>query len=139
MSGMTLNQARQAIAYAALVDGKLWSADIKRVLERKAQMIREGGLLEYYPEEDNTYQLGGFSQLKAWLERAHVGFSKEARSLNLTPPKGVLLVGIQGCGKSLAAKAIAHEWKLPLLKLDAGKLSFPSLFRVVKMFNACDN
>jgi hypothetical protein len=122
LSGMTLNQARQVLVYAGIVDGKLAPADIKRVLERKAQMIREGGLLEYYPEEDNTYQLGGFTKLKSWLKRAQIGFTREARSLNLHPPKGILLVGIQGCGKSLAAKAIAREWKLPLLKLDAGSL-----------------
>lgn len=122
LSGMTINQARQVIAYAALIDGKLAPADIKRVLERKAQMIREGGLLEYYPEQDNSYQLGGFDKLKSWLQRAQVGFTREAKSFNLNPPKGILLLGIQGCGKSLAAKVIAREWKLPLLKLDAGRL-----------------
>lgn len=122
LSGMTLNQARQTLVYAALIDGKLHPADIQRVLARKAQMIREGGLLEYYPEEDNISELGGFTKLKAWLQRAKVGFTPKARSLNLAPPKGILLVGIQGCGKSLTAKVIAREWRLPLLKLDAGKL-----------------
>jgi SpoVK/Ycf46/Vps4 family AAA+-type ATPase len=66
--------------------------------------------------------LGGFQGLKAWLNRAQVGFSPEAKQLNLQPPKGILIVGIQGCGKSLAAKAIAHTWQMPLLKLDAGRL-----------------
>ncbi|MBE9117636.1 AAA family ATPase [Lusitaniella coriacea LEGE 07157] len=122
LSGMTLNQARQVIAYAALIDGKLHPADIQRVLKRKSQLIREGGLLEYFPSEDNCSQLGGFPKLKTWLERSKVGFSAQARSLNLSPPKGILLVGIQGCGKSLAARAIAREWNLPLLKLDAGRL-----------------
>jgi hypothetical protein len=122
LSGMTLNQARQIIAYAALHDGKLGPDDVARVIERKAQVIRDGGLLEYFPSEDNRYELGGFANLKAWLARSRVGFSPEAAALNLRPPRGILIVGVQGCGKSLAAKAIAREWKLPLLKLDAGRL-----------------
>ncbi|MEC4804247.1 MAG: AAA family ATPase [Jaaginema sp. PMC 1079.18] len=122
LSGLTLHQARQAIAYVALLDGKLHAADIKRLLDRKAQLLREDGLLEYYAESENTYQLGGFQNLKTWLNYAKVGFTPEARSLNLTPPRGILLVGVQGCGKSLAAKAIAREWRLPLLKLDASHL-----------------
>ena len=122
LKGMTLNQARQAIAYAALVDGKLSPADIGLVQERKMAMIRDGGLLEYYPEGDNRHQLGGFGRLKTWLTLAKIGFSRQAKQLNLDPPKGILLVGIQGCGKSLAAKAIARQWHLPLLKLDAARL-----------------
>jgi hypothetical protein len=122
LGGMTINQARQAIAEAALDDGKLDSQDIERILDRKADAIREGGLLEYFPPADNRYELGGFGKLKAWLDRARVGFSPEARSLNLKAPRGILLVGVQGCGKSLAAKVIAREWMLPLLKLDAGSL-----------------
>jgi hypothetical protein len=122
LSGMTLKQARQVLAYAALEDGKLTSCDIDRILHRKAQIIRSGGVLDYLPVADNTLELGGFSNLKTWLARAKVGFSPAAQALNLSPPKGILIVGIQGCGKSLAAKAIACEWKMPLLKLDAGRL-----------------
>jgi hypothetical protein len=122
LSGMTSNQARQIIAYAALHDGKLGPDDVSRVIERKAQIIRDGGLLEYFPAEDNRFELGGFANLKEWLARARVGFSAEAAALNLQPPRGILIVGVQGCGKSLAAKVIAREWKLPLLKLDAGRL-----------------
>lgn len=122
LSGLTLNQARQTIAYAALKDGRLSVEDLHEVQLRKAQMIREGGLLEYFPVEDNCFQLGGFGRLKKWLERARIGFTQEAQELNLPAPKGILLVGVQGCGKSLAAKVIAREWKLPLLKLDAGSL-----------------
>lgn len=122
LSGMTLSQARQVIAYAALEDGKLTASDIDRVLQRKAQIIREGGLLEYFPMANNSLSLGGFENLKQWLMRAKVGFSQQAQALNLAPPKGIMIVGIQGCGKSLAAKAIAREWQMPLLKLDAGRL-----------------
>ena len=122
LSGMTLKQARQVVAYAALADGKLCANDIGRILHRKAQLIHEGGLLEYLPLDQEPVEIGGFEGLKRWLAEAKVGFSAQARSLNLAPPKGILIVGIQGCGKSLAAKSIARTWKMPLLKLDAGRL-----------------
>ncbi len=120
--GMTNNQARQVVADAVVRDGRLTSDDIDHVLDQKAKIIGQDGLLEYYPAEDNVYELGGFQRLKQWLARAQLGFSEEARELNLTPPRGILMVGVQGCGKSLAAKCIAREWGLPLLKLDAGRL-----------------
>jgi hypothetical protein len=122
LSGLTLNQARQAVAWAVLYDNQLTAEDIPRLLRRKGEAVREEGLLEFYPPEDNTFELGGFDHLKAWLERARVGFTSEARALGLPAPRGVLIVGVQGCGKSLAAKAIARAWKQPLLKLDAGRL-----------------
>ena len=122
MAGLTLNQARQAMAQSILADSKLGPDDIQRVLKRKGEMIDEGEILEYYPQEDNHFEIGGFGKLKAWLDRSFVGFSQEARALNLRAPRGVLFVGVQGCGKSLAAKFIARQWKLPLLKLDAGRL-----------------
>ncbi|MDJ0704261.1 MAG: AAA family ATPase [Leptolyngbyaceae cyanobacterium MO_188.B28] len=122
LQGMTLKQAKKVIAYAALEDGALSTQDIGRILQRKAQVIHEEGLLDYISVENNTALLGGFSGLKQWLARAKVGFSPQAQAFNLQPPKGILIVGIQGCGKSLAAKTIAREWKMPLLKLDAGRL-----------------
>jgi hypothetical protein len=122
MNGLTLNQARQAVSHAILEDGALTPRAVENVLGRKAQMIKEGGLLEYYPLADNRYELGGFANLKQWLARAQLGFSPEAKALNLSPPRGILLVGVPGCGKSLACKVIARDWKLPLLKLDAGRL-----------------
>ncbi|NJN32799.1 MAG: AAA family ATPase [Synechococcales cyanobacterium RM1_1_8] len=122
LSGMTLNQARQSLSYAAMEDGRLDASDVSNILHRKSQIIRAGGLLEYFPVEDLPTALGGFAGLKTWLSRARVGFSPQAQALNLQPPKGILIVGMQGCGKSLAAKAIARAWKMPLLKLDAGRL-----------------
>jgi len=122
LRGLTINQARQAVAHAVIEDGVLDAGDIASILETKARAVASGGLLEYFPAEDNRFELGGFGRLKDWLERARVGFGAEARALNLSPPRGILLVGVQGCGKSLAAKCIAREWSLPLLKLDSGRL-----------------
>jgi hypothetical protein len=122
LRGLTLHQARQAVTQSLVEDGSLTAADVQTILKRKVQVIKDGGLLEYYPLEDNRFELGGFAALKSWLERATVGFSDEAKALNLAPPRGIMLVGVPGCGKSLAAKVIAREWRLPLLKLDAGRL-----------------
>jgi SpoVK/Ycf46/Vps4 family AAA+-type ATPase len=122
LAGLTLNQTRRVIAQAILADGKLSPLDIDRVTELKGEIIEQGGVLEFLPAASNHFDLGGFTRLKEWLARARVGFSAEARAVNLRPPKGVLFVGVQGCGKSLAAKFIAREWQLPLLKLDAGRL-----------------
>lgn len=122
LSGMTTNQARQAVASVVLQDGRLNASDVAALQDRKAAEISKDGLLEYFPAEDSRFELGGFGRLREWLARARLGFSEQARALNLDPPSGILLVGVQGCGKSLAAKCIAREWGMPLLKLDAGRL-----------------
>jgi hypothetical protein len=122
LSGLTLNQARQVIAQAIVEDGRLSGDDIRGVIRAKGEMIERGGILDFFPVQENAFQLGGFGRLKEWLDAARVGFTPEARALNLEAPKGILLVGVQGCGKSLAAKFVARQWQLPLLKLDAGRL-----------------
>lgn len=122
LSGLTRNQARQALAWAILSDGTLSAEDVPRLVKRKGEVLEDGGLLEFYPPDENAFELGGFERLKAWLARAQVGFGAEARSLGLAAPRGVLIAGVQGCGKSLAAKVIARLWQQPLLKLDAGRL-----------------
>jgi AAA+ superfamily predicted ATPase len=122
LAGLTVHQTRRVIAQAILEDGKLSTADIERVVRWKGELIERGGVLEFFPTDHTQFELGGFSRLKSWLEDARIGFTPEARALNLDPPKGVLFVGVQGCGKSLAAKFIARQWNLPLLKLDAGRL-----------------
>ncbi len=122
LTGLTCNQARQAVARAILSDGRLCGEDVARVRREKAKALGQDGLLEYLPHEDNPFELGGFKRLREWLERARIGFTDQARELGLDPPRGILMVGVQGCGKSLAAKSIAREWRQPLLKLDAGRL-----------------
>jgi hypothetical protein len=122
LSGLTLNQARQVIAQAVVDDGRLTANDIQTIIRRKGELLEHGGVLEFFPVDGNRFELGGFERLKGWLESAKVGFTPAARELNLEAPKGILLVGVQGCGKSLAAKFVARQWELPLLKLDAGRL-----------------
>ncbi len=122
LTGLTAQQARQVVTSAVLEDGHLTAADIPGLVDRKARLIADGGVLEYHPAADNPFELGGFEGLKSWLVRARVGFTERARAMGLPAPRGILIVGVPGCGKSLAAKVIAREWGLPLLKLDAGRL-----------------
>jgi MoxR-like ATPase len=122
LSGLTLNQARQAVAQVAIEDGRLTREDVERVVDLKARALRDDSPLEYFPLSDNSFELGGFEKLRDWLERARTASSPEAAELNLPAPKGVLLVGVQGCGKSLAAKVVARDWSRPLLRLDVGRL-----------------
>ncbi|MDF1839170.1 MAG: AAA family ATPase [Planctomycetota bacterium] len=122
LKGLTLNQARQAVARAIVHNGRLDGNAAANIMDQKVATLREGGLLEYYPCTDNPYEIGGFQNLLKWLDRARMGFSPQAKAMGLTPPRGIMVVGVQGCGKSLSAKAIARAWSLPLLKLDMGSL-----------------
>jgi SpoVK/Ycf46/Vps4 family AAA+-type ATPase len=92
------------------------------ILEEKRQTIRQTEILDFYPATENISDIGGLDNLKDWLLRRGGAFSERARQYGLPHPKGLLLVGIQGTGKSLTAKAIAHHWHLPLLRLDVGRL-----------------
>jgi AAA+ superfamily predicted ATPase len=120
--GLTLSEAENAFAKAIAHDGRLSRDDVARVLEEKRQVIRKSGLLEYYPTEERLQDVGGLDLLKTWLGRRGAAFSEAARRFGLPEPKGLLLLGVQGCGKSLTAKAIAAQWRLPLLRLDMGRI-----------------
>ncbi len=120
--GLTLGEARSALAKAVALDGKLGRADIALVLEEKRQAVRKGGLLEYFATDASLTGVGGLDLLKRWLERRAAAFGEEAHRFGLPEPKGLLLLGVQGCGKSLTAKAIAASWRLPLLRLDLGRI-----------------
>ena len=120
--GLTLNEAENAFAKAIAEDQRLDASDIQRVMEEKRQVIRKSGLLEYYPAEHDLQGVGGLENLKDWLGRRAAAFGSEARRFGLPEPKGLLLLGVQGCGKSLTAKAIASQWTLPLLRLDVGRI-----------------
>jgi len=122
LSGLTLRQARQILTYAISTDRGLRAKEIDVVIQRKAELIQASGLLELYPSLEEGLEIGGFANLKDWLETAAVAFSEDARKLNIPAPKGILLVGIPGCGKSLCAKIIASRWRQPLIRLDASRL-----------------
>ena len=120
--GLTLSEAENAFAKAIAADGRLDGNDLQLILEEKRQVIRKSGLLEYYPADASLEGVGGLETLKAWLVRRSAAFGEPARKFGLPAPKGLLLLGVQGCGKSLTAKAIASTWKLPLLRLDMGRI-----------------
>ncbi len=124
--GLTLSEAENAFAKAIANDGVLDKDDIRLVLEEKRQVIRKSGLLEFVPVEQELAHVGGLDELKGWLNGRTQAFSEPARKFGLPAPKGLLLLGVQGCGKSLTAKAIASVWSLPLLRLDLGRI-FSSL------------
>ena len=121
-SGLSEQRIRQVAARGLASRGQLGLADLEEVLEEKRQAIARSELLEYCPTEATPADIGGLDALKRWLEQRHMAFSDEARRYGLPLPRGVLLVGPQGTGKSLTAKAIAHSWAMPLLRLDVGRL-----------------
>lgn len=95
---------------------------IDLILSEKKQIIKKSSILEYYDSQENITNIGGLENLKSWISKRTRSFSEEARNFGLPEPKGILLLGVQGCGKSLSAKAISSIWKLPLLKLDMGAI-----------------
>lgn len=120
--GLSMERIRRVLARAIASHGSLQPEDIELVLEEKRQSIRQTQILDFYPATEKISDIGGLDNLKDWLLRRGNGFSERARQYGLPHPRGLLLAGIQGTGKSLTAKAIAHHWHLPLLRLDVGRL-----------------
>jgi AAA+ superfamily predicted ATPase len=124
--GLTLQEAENVLAKTLVNDGTLDGKDVSTVFAEKQQIIKKSGLLEYCETSDGLDDVGGLSELKDWLVRRSLAFSEKARTFGLPSPKGVLLVGVQGCGKSLCAKAVSRTWNMPLLRFDMGRM-FSSL------------
>lgn len=124
MSGLTLLEAEKILTKAIVEDGRLTVEDIEHVVRAKRDVVEREGLLEYYPLEESMEEVADLVQLKAWLSRraAVVRDPAAAREFGLEFPRGILLLGVPGCGKSLSAKAVAAEWQLPLLRLDPSNL-----------------
>lgn len=117
--GLTMDEIESVFA-RSLVEKKAF--DVDAVLQEKRQIIRKSGLLEYYAPDSNIKDVGGMELLKEWLDKRTKSFSDKAKEFGIPAPKGILLLGVQGCGKSLLAKAVAAHWNLPLLKLDVGRI-----------------
>lgn len=122
LCGLTLDEARRILTQAILEKSCLDGATLEAVHEAKTQLIKDQGIIEFLKPEAGLGSVGGLAHLKAWLEKRRAAFSPEAERFGLEPPKGILIFGVQGCGKSLCAKAVAREWNLALLKFDAGRL-----------------
>jgi AAA+ superfamily predicted ATPase len=120
--GLSLERIRRVVARAIATHGELTNDDFDLILEEKRQTIRQTQILDYYPATEQISDIGGLDTLKDWLLLRGGAFSEQARQYGLPHPRGLLLAGIQGTGKSLTAKAIAHYWHLPLLRLDVGRL-----------------
>ena len=122
LRGFTAFEAERAVTRAILKNRSLGARDIETIVEIKKELLKKDGVLEYISPEENLAEVGGFANLKAWLEKRKKAFAAEARQFGIEPPRGMLLLGVQGCGKSLVARAVAKEWGLPLLKLEAARL-----------------
>jgi len=120
--GLTLGEAENVFAKIIVKDGRLSGEDVNEVLAEKQQIIRKSGLLEYYATNETFSHVGGLAVLKEWLQKRAVAFSAEAHAFGLPAPKGILMLGVQGCGKSLCAKAVSCLWQLPLLRFDMGRM-----------------
>lgn len=120
--GLTANEAENLYAKLVVSNPNFGEDDLPLVVDEKKKLIRKSGLLEYYGYSEDMESVGGLDSLKLWLRQRGLAFSQKARNFGLPEPKGLLLLGVQGCGKSLAAKATAALWNLPLLKLDVGKI-----------------
>lgn len=119
--GMTSMEADLAFCLAAVKDDLGENAPYT-VSSEKEQIIRKSGILDYFPKNENLKDVGGMEVLKDWLFKRKKAYEKKARDFDLQEPKGLLLLGVPGCGKSLTAKTIASFWNMPLLRLDIGKV-----------------
>jgi len=120
--GLTLAEAENVLAKTLVQNRRLAADSVEVIHSEKKQIIRKSGLLEYYDAEEDMESVGGLDALKSWLIKRSVAFTDQARQFGLPAPKGVLLLGVQGCGKSMMAKAISNTWQLPLLRFDVGRV-----------------
>jgi SpoVK/Ycf46/Vps4 family AAA+-type ATPase len=118
LRGLTEEEADRAISQALVTRYALCPESVTDVLDAKKQLLRHSGMLEFVEAQDNMAAVGGLENLKHWLGQRRGAWEDSAREFGLEPPRGMIILGVQGCGKSLCARAVAGEWKLPLVKFD---------------------
>ncbi|NEO97644.1 MAG: AAA family ATPase [Symploca sp. SIO2E9] len=120
--GLTWDEAEKVYRKAYVKAGRLTESEVDIVLSEKKQLIRRNGILEYIEEDETIDAVGGLEELKRWLKQRSNAFTERAREYGLPQPKGMLILGVPGCGKSLIAKTTSRLWGLPLLRLDMGRV-----------------
>lgn len=122
LRGLTREEARRILTQAVLENSRFDVGTLDHIREAKSKLIKDQGVLEFLKVEQGLESVGGLTRLKAWLEKRRGALTPEAVRYGLDPPKGILILGVQGCGKSLCAKAVAREWNMQLLKFDSSTL-----------------
>lgn len=122
LSGLTYRDAKTLARKAVYDDGAVTQSDLPEVMQAKYELLSRDGILSFEYDTARFADVGGFSRLKQWLDHRRTVFHSQDEVAHLDKPKGVMLLGVQGCGKSLAAKSIAGSWGVPLLRLDFGTL-----------------
>jgi MoxR-like ATPase len=122
LRGLTCDEAARVAASVVYDDYLLNADDLPRAVEAKRRILASTGCLESIATDRGVNDIGGLGNLKAWLKQRRGGFSGEAKEFGIDEPRGVLMLGVQGCGKSLCAKVAAADWNMPLLRLDPGVL-----------------
>jgi len=117
--GLTAKEAYMVLSKSLVKEKRF---HIETILQEKKGIIRKSGILEFYQTDERLSDVGGLEVLKSWLSKRRAAFFADAKAFGLPTPKGILLLGIPGCGKSLTAKAIGAMWQMPLLRLDVGKV-----------------
>ena len=120
--GLTRDEAEKVYRKARVSAGKLTESEVDIVLTEKKQLIRRNGILEFMEVDQTIDSVGGLEELKHWLTQRSNAFTERAREYGLPQPKGMLILGVPGCGKSLIAKTTSRLWGLPLLRLDLGRV-----------------
>jgi SpoVK/Ycf46/Vps4 family AAA+-type ATPase len=122
LRGLTEEEADRAVSQAIVTRYGVTAETVTDVLEAKKELLRRSGMLEFIDASENLAAVGGLDNLKVWLAQRRGTWEDSARDFGLEPPRGVIVLGVQGCGKSMCARAIAGEWKLPLVKFDTAAI-----------------
>jgi len=120
--GLSMVNIKNLFSKIIITHGSIDERSIEIILQEKRGIIKKGEILEFFPVQESLNDIGGLENLKGWLRKRSQVFTHKAKDYGLPAPKGILIIGIQGTGKSLAAKATAGLWKLPLLRMDLGKV-----------------